>query len=468
MPELVAIDVAQGPALRALLEAIWSRGDAACVLDHRLRRAARAAQLDALAPTRRVTDEGEVALRRRPRRRGAATRSSWRPRARRPRPARSCSPTTRSRRARRRPRRASASTPARIAGCAACRARTSAGSSVVTRALLTGHPPRRPRRASTPTAVACGRDRGATLVSLVATALARLGDPSAFRTIVLGGAAAAAVARPANVVATWGMTETGSGVVYDGVPLDGVDGRGARRRAVRPRPDARARVPRRRRRSTRSAPTARGGWLATGDGGPRRRRRRRGLRAARRRDHDGRRRRSGPPTSSASSRRTPRSPRSRCGDATTRSGASASSPGSSRAASRPRSTSCATHVAAALAAVGGAEGARRRRRAPAQRVGQGRAPRARRVSSTPPEDRVVVPPSTTTVWPVIHDAASETRRSADRRDVVDLADPPERDARSDALLVALPQPPRELGADEARREAVDPDGRARARGRAAG
>ena len=29
--------------------------------------------------------------------------------------------------------------------------------------------------------------------------------------------------RPANVVTTYGITETGSGVVYDGAPLDGVD-----------------------------------------------------------------------------------------------------------------------------------------------------------------------------------------------------------------------------------------------------
>ena len=62
---------------------------------------------------------------------------------------------------------------------------------------------------------------GATLVSLVATALGRI-DPSGFRTIVLGGSRPPAD-RPPNTVITYGMTETGSGVVYDGVPLDGVD-----------------------------------------------------------------------------------------------------------------------------------------------------------------------------------------------------------------------------------------------------
>ncbi len=62
---------------------------------------------------------------------------------------------------------------------------------------------------------------GATLVSLVATALQRV-DPARFRTIVLGGSAPPPDLPP-NVVTTYGMTETGSGVVYDGHPLDGVD-----------------------------------------------------------------------------------------------------------------------------------------------------------------------------------------------------------------------------------------------------
>ncbi len=91
------------------------------------------------------------------------------------------------------------------------------GLSVVTRALHTG----------TPLTVLPGFDAtaveqsGATLVSLVATALTRI-DPARFRTIVLGGSRPPAD-RPANCVTTYGMTETGSGVVYDGVPLDGVE-----------------------------------------------------------------------------------------------------------------------------------------------------------------------------------------------------------------------------------------------------
>jgi o-succinylbenzoate---CoA ligase len=61
----------------------------------------------------------------------------------------------------------------------------------------------------------------ATLVSLVATALGRI-DHRRFRLIVLGGSRPP-VQRPSNTVTTYGMTETGSGVVYDRRPLDGVE-----------------------------------------------------------------------------------------------------------------------------------------------------------------------------------------------------------------------------------------------------
>jgi o-succinylbenzoate---CoA ligase len=61
----------------------------------------------------------------------------------------------------------------------------------------------------------------ATLVSLVPTALGRI-RPERFRTILLGGSRPPRDL-PDNTVTTYGLTETGSGVVYDGVPLDGVD-----------------------------------------------------------------------------------------------------------------------------------------------------------------------------------------------------------------------------------------------------
>jgi O-succinylbenzoic acid--CoA ligase len=95
------------------------------------------------------------------------------------------------------------------------------GLAVVTRALATGTPLELLARFD-PAGVEAAARRGATLVSLVPTALARLGESAAlFRTVLLGGGPMPP-ARPPNTVATYGMTETGSGVVYDGWPLDGV------------------------------------------------------------------------------------------------------------------------------------------------------------------------------------------------------------------------------------------------------
>jgi O-succinylbenzoic acid--CoA ligase len=62
---------------------------------------------------------------------------------------------------------------------------------------------------------------GCTHTSMVPTMLARV-DPSWFRRILLGGAAPPPH-RPPHVVATYGMTETCGGVVYDGLALPGVE-----------------------------------------------------------------------------------------------------------------------------------------------------------------------------------------------------------------------------------------------------
>jgi O-succinylbenzoic acid--CoA ligase len=94
------------------------------------------------------------------------------------------------------------------------------GLSVVTRALATGAR-LTVLTGADPAAIAAAAAHGADLVSLVPTVLRRI-DPSAFRVVIVGGSRPPPD-RPANCVATYGMTETGSGVVYDGVPLDGVD-----------------------------------------------------------------------------------------------------------------------------------------------------------------------------------------------------------------------------------------------------
>lgn len=97
------------------------------------------------------------------------------------------------------------------------------GLSVALRAIVTGTAVELAASFS-PEGAAAALERGATLVSLVPTALRRLDAATAgrFRRIVLGGQAPPAEL-PANVSTTYGMTETGSGVVYDGRPLDGVE-----------------------------------------------------------------------------------------------------------------------------------------------------------------------------------------------------------------------------------------------------
>jgi len=105
---------------------------------------------------------------------------------------------------------------------------------------------------------------GATHVAVVRTQLTRH-DLSDYATVLLGGARPPFELAP-NVVTTWGMTETGSGVVYDGRALDGVeiasvDGELLVRtptlfRSYRNRPRPRA-----------LGPDGRDDWFPTGDGG---------------------------------------------------------------------------------------------------------------------------------------------------------------------------------------------------------
>ena len=93
------------------------------------------------------------------------------------------------------------------------------GLSVVTKALLMGNglsiAPRFEAHLAVEASHTC------TLVSLVTTALQRI-DPRLYRKILLGGSRPP-TNRPPNVIATYGMTETGSGIVYDSLPLEGVE-----------------------------------------------------------------------------------------------------------------------------------------------------------------------------------------------------------------------------------------------------
>jgi O-succinylbenzoic acid--CoA ligase len=95
------------------------------------------------------------------------------------------------------------------------------GLSVVTRAVISGTPLVVMAGFDADAVEETGRSGRVTHVSLVTTALARL-DPSVFSCVLLGGSKPPATL-PANVVTTYGMTESGSGIVYDGAPLEGVD-----------------------------------------------------------------------------------------------------------------------------------------------------------------------------------------------------------------------------------------------------
>lgn len=213
---LIALDLPGGPEFVTALRRAWDDGDAVLPIDQRLPHPAREALLAALAPTHVVRPDGSIdaVADGRPVEPGdavviATSGSTGDPKG------------------------VVLTHDAVAASAAATNARVDAttddhwlaclplahvgGLAVVMRALHGGQ-----RLTVLPgfDAVAVGASE-ATLVSLVVTALARI-DPRRFRTIVVGGSRPPVDPAP-NVVSTYGMTESGSGIVYDGVPLDGVE-----------------------------------------------------------------------------------------------------------------------------------------------------------------------------------------------------------------------------------------------------
>jgi o-succinylbenzoate---CoA ligase len=221
VPELVALDLPGGMGFVDALRAIWDTGDAAAPLDPRLPAAARRVMLEALRPTRIVGSDGEQhAL---PEGLGveegdalvvASSGTAGQPKGVvLTHEAVTTSARTTTERL--------AVDPGRHSWLACLPLAHIGGLAVVTRAVVTGTPLLVMPGFEAEAVEAAGRSGRATHVSLVTTALARL-DPSVFTCILLGGSKVPA-ALPANVVSTYGLTETGSGVVYDGEPLAGVD-----------------------------------------------------------------------------------------------------------------------------------------------------------------------------------------------------------------------------------------------------
>ncbi len=203
------------------LRAIWDTGDAAAPLDPRLPAAARRAMLEALRPTRIVGSDGEqhalpdgVGVEEGDALVVATSGTAGQPNGvvlTHEAVAASARATTER----------LAIDPSRHSWLACLPLAHIGGLAVVTRAVLTGTPLLVMPGFEAEAVEAAGRTGRATHVSLVATALARL-DPTVFACILLGGSKAPD-SLPANVVSTYGLTETGSGVVYDGRPLAGVD-----------------------------------------------------------------------------------------------------------------------------------------------------------------------------------------------------------------------------------------------------
>jgi o-succinylbenzoate---CoA ligase len=203
------------------LRAIWDTGDAAAPLDPRLPRAARQTMLEALRPTRIVGSDGEqhaledglpvldgdaLVV--------ATSGTSGEPKGvvlTHEAVASSAQATSER----------LGVEPGRDSWLACLPLAHIGGLAVVTRALVTGTHLVVMPGFEAEAVEAAGKSGRATHVSLVATALGRI-DPSVFACVLLGGSKAPEVLPP-NVVATYGMTETGSGVVYDGRPLEDVE-----------------------------------------------------------------------------------------------------------------------------------------------------------------------------------------------------------------------------------------------------
>ncbi|HEX4979363.1 MAG TPA: AMP-binding protein [Acidimicrobiales bacterium] len=254
MPELVAIALPTGPRFVAELERAWHDGDAVLPLDPRLPAPAARRLLDRLRPSFVVDASGDRAPVREPApvpvREGDALVVATSGTTGEPKGVVLTHEAVRA---------SALATSAHLrvdpaADCwlAVLPVAHIGGLAVVTRALTTGTP-----------LTFDVDDPRATLTAMVPTQLERH-DTRRFR-VVLAGGSADWRDRPANVVHTYGMTESGSGVVYDGAPLEGVDVQVAGDGEVSLRAPMLLRAYRDG--TTEVDPKSTDGWFATGDEG---------------------------------------------------------------------------------------------------------------------------------------------------------------------------------------------------------
>lgn len=221
MRELVALALPGGAGFVDALRRAWDDGDAVLPVDLRLPAPARAALLDALRPRRVVSTDGTVSLPDAvPVLDGDALVMATSGTTGAPKGVVLTYDAIRAS--------AEATTsylgidPDRHHWLACLPLAHIGGLSVICRALVSGTGLTVLPGFDADAVIACATAPGGpTHVSLVPTALSRL-DPAIFERIVLGGSAPPE-GLPGNVVTTYGLTETGSGVVYDGWTLDGVE-----------------------------------------------------------------------------------------------------------------------------------------------------------------------------------------------------------------------------------------------------